>query len=204
MPVVPARLCQKDPVASMALRKPGGQPLRQPGRKYLVLCLLNVIRDTMKCNGVPGIVVQGKGGARVAVARLADRARIDHVPGRWSQRQLKLLVTLWRLVSRRDDALVLLDVVNPVPALKMCMPEESQRHARAAQDRVSVGGRQHVFIFIAWRSMDALQVLQWRERALRQLAQELQVAWRKLLTGPKRRQSGNGIEVIQLSDTGTC
>src|SRR5262249_33230857 len=83
------------------------------------------------------------------------------------------------------------------------MPEESQRHARVAQDRVSVGGRQHVFIFIAWRSMDALQVLKWRERALRQLAQELQVACRKLLPGPKRRQSGNGIEVIQFGDTST-
>src|SRR5215472_12592753 len=157
----------------------------------------------MKCNRVPGIVIQREGGTRIAIARLADRARIDHVPSRWSQRQLKLLVTLWRLVSRRDDPLVLLDVVNPVSALNMCMPEESQRYTRAAQDRVSVGGGQHVFIFIAWRSMDALQVLQWRKRSLRQLTQELQVAWRKLLTGPERRQSGNRIEVIQLSDAGT-
>src|SRR5262245_38557434 len=203
MPLVRARLCQKDAVASMALRKPGGQSLRQPGRKYLALCLLDVIRDTMKCDGMPGSVIQREGGARIAIARLADRARIDQVLGRWSQRQLKLLATLRRLVSRRDDALVLLDVVNPVPALNVCMPEEGQRHARAAQDRVRIASGQHVLIFIPWRSMDALQVLQWRERALRQLTQEFQVAWRKLLTGPDRRQSGNGIEVIQPGDAGT-
>src|SRR5262249_39822620 len=124
MPLVPDRPCQKDPVVSTSLRKPGGQSLRQPGRKYLVLHPLDVIGYAMKCNGVPGIVIHGEGSARVTIARLADRTGIDQVLGRCSQHKPELLGPLRRFVSRCEGPFVLFNVVNPVRALNICMPKE--------------------------------------------------------------------------------
>src|SRR5581483_4309084 len=52
------------------------QELRQASIDDLLLCLLEIIRDAIKLEALLGIV-NHKGGAWVAIARLPDSARVD-------------------------------------------------------------------------------------------------------------------------------
>src|SRR5438067_13908357 len=85
-------------------------------------------------------------------------------------------------------------------ALDMRMVKECECDRRLFQQRISITRHQHVFIFIARRTMDALYILQWRDRAMGKLLQEFHVFRRQSLLGPQRSQRGNGIESIEICE----
>src|SRR6185437_9515985 len=115
----------------------------------------NVIRHAMKSDGVLVRVIHGESGPGIAIARLADRSRIDHVLPRTIQTHGELLWPLRRSIFHLDGAFAFVAVINPEAALDVRVSKKNYGSPRVSQDGVGFTPHQHILVFIERRTMHA-------------------------------------------------
>ena len=102
-----------------------GQPLRQVCGQDAFLSLLQIVGRAAKGNNSGGGVVYRKCRPPIPVARLADRAGIDHVPHAFFERELCRFRLAHGVVKRAE--IIAGDVVGGETSLQMSMPEKCER-----------------------------------------------------------------------------
>ena len=80
------------------------------------------------------------------------------------------------------------------------MSEKCQRRGRSQQRLDGIAQSHYVFIFVDRRTVHKLDAWQLAglHRAMGQTPEPFQVFWSELVARPQRRQSGDGIKVLQV------
>jgi len=147
-------------------------------------------------------IEQGESGAPVSVARLTDRARVDHVTGGRFQLQRHRLRLPHSAVF--GTKAIGAGTIGEESALKVGVAEESDRGIDGDERDQGIADRNHVGIFIVGRAVNQLDVREILEgkRPLRESVQPVVVFGSELIASPDGGRCCHGIEVIQCKESG--
>lgn len=184
--------------------KARGQAWRQIRGQDSLLRFLQFVGDAAVGHDAGGCVVHGEGSAPVAVARLADRTRIDHVSESAANRQLDgfglangfvVGIETFALFSRgihaRDEA-----------ALEMSVAKKCEGDGRLLQQAQRFGRRDDVFIFVGRGTVDKLDICDafHSHGTVREGPQPLEVFGRELVARPFDGGRGDGVEIERVHE----
>src|ERR1700682_6489290 len=149
--------------ASSAYDEPLDQRLRKVGGTHALLDDGNIVGHAPKLDDLVLQVGDGKSGARIAVARLSDRAGIEKIPARKFDAQ-----RCKRFVGARANLKDLeLRVLIGTTALVMRVPEESDGGGGVQKTIQGLRGSEDVFVFILKCAVDKHDAIR-RKRPARQ------------------------------------
>src|SRR5581483_7507918 len=131
---------------------PETQALGEIGRQAGVVDLLlrgrNIVRNALIDNRAGVGVIRGVAGAGVAIARLADRARIDHIAATGIDLQRRPRLPRGNLRNGFDAGLV-----PDESALQMRVSEKCQPALQIAEGIAGFVSGHHVIVFIPRRAV---------------------------------------------------
>jgi hypothetical protein len=183
-------------------RQTGGEPRRKVGVKDAILRSFQIVGRAVEMNYLRVAVEQSESRAPIAVAWLADRARIDHVARGVFQLQGNRFRLSYGAVFRTKR--VGSGTVGKEAALHVGVAKERQRHTQCDQWGEGIAQRNNVFIFVNRGAVHQLNIGQIRQRdwAVRQGAKPFEIFGTKFVAGPDSGCGGHGIEIIEIDQSG--
>jgi hypothetical protein len=142
---------------SAAHDEPLDQRLRQPRGTHASLHFRNIIRDAPEFDDAVFQVRDRKAGARIAVARLADRAWVQQIPA--LAFDTKGCEGLGRSRVKAENFQMGIEILVGKPSLVMCVTKESDGPRGIQQALQSLGWREDIFIFILKRTVNENDVV---------------------------------------------
>ena len=177
------------------------QPLRQISSQDFFLSNAEVVGHTIETHD-PGIGIEhSKGGAPVAITRLADRAGVDEIAAILTQRPVGRL-------SLPDGAISgtvgFADFAREhESALQVSVSEEGDRDGIGDERLDSVASTDHVFIFVERGAVNELDTRKFGELdgSLRKRAEPFEILSSELVARPESCQTGDRVEFLKVHET---